>query len=212
MEAVARSFGIILRGFSATRYLISLVTGIIILIYGVLWVTGLVPTDTLLANNLRMSIGLLLVLLYLIIAGIIISLWYWFVERPADIGNMLFVKPIYRQTDVSGLHGFNVILIVLIIFSLILSQNIRQIDRPVTVFLALIVLIPLLLDLSPAQRPRRLIAPKHGTTLDEFRQALDQTDQIDLVKYNAVTPDSEQILYMTPLPSGLFIEIPPGTE
>lgn len=221
MEALAQAFGIVLRGFSATRYLISLITGAVVLVYGGLWMIGLVPTDTALANNLRISVGLLLALLYLLTALIVIPPWYLLIERPTDLRNTVpeIARPIYRQTDVGGLRGLNVVLIVLMLSGLVLSRGIEQIDRPVTVFLGLVVMIPLLVDLIPSQRPRRLIIPTHGMTLTEFHQTLGQAEQgaqERLVHYNATTLADyrrridEPIMEVTPLPPGMSIEIPPG--
>lgn len=221
MEALAQAFGIMLRGFSATRYLISLITGVVVLIYAGLWMIGLVPTDTALANNLRISVGLLLALLYLLTAMTVVPLWYLLVERPAGLRNTVpeTARPVYRQTDVAGLRGFNVVLIIVIISGLVLSRGIEQIDRPVTVFLGLVALVPLLVDLIPSQRPRRLIVPTHGMTLAELSQTLghaEQGAQVRLVNYNATTLAdyrrrmNEPVTEVTPLPSGMSIEIPPG--
>lgn len=142
MEALAQTFSIVLRGFSSTRYLISLITGGVVLIYAGLWMIGLVPTDTALANFLRISVGLLLGLLYLVTAVIVVPLWYLLVERPASLRNIVpdSARPVYRQTDFSGLRGLNIVLVVLILLGLGLSRGIEQIDRPVTVFLALLAL------------------------------------------------------------------------
>lgn len=231
MEALAQAFGIVLRGFSATRYLISLIIGVVVLIYAGLWMIGLVPTDTALANNLRISVGLLLALLYLLTAMTAVSLWYLLVERPAELRNTVpeVARPVYRQTDVSGLRGFNVVLILLILSGLVLSRGIEQIDRPVTVFLGVVALVPLLIDLIPAQRPRRLLVPKHGTTLNVLSQQLVSSEPGDLerlVEYNSATlrgyerrlsqnqPEHEHRpeIGATPLPPGLFVEVPPGID
>ena len=232
MEAVSQVFGLIFRAFSATRYAISLVSGLVVLLYAGLWMTGFVPTDTVLANSARISLGLLLALIYLLVALTAILMWYLLVQHGASYrGIPGIASAIYRQTDGSGMRGFTVFLVVLILVALILSRGIQQIDRPVTVFLAVVALIPLLIDLIPSQRPRRLLVPRHGETLAQMIEALgsDVGVTVDtLIDYNRNmladydrylnrhlnenTPEQERILINghTSLPLGMFIEIPPG--
>lgn len=220
MEALARAFGIVIRGFSATRYTISLVAGMIVLAYGGLWVAGLVPSDTELASRLGISIPLLLGLLYVLATTALILLWYFTVEQSAELRPVPEVaRRIYRQTDVHGLRWFNLLLIAIILIALFLLPEVERIDHPVSVFLGIIALIPLVIDLLPFQRPRRLLVPKHGETLNDLAESLGEQmgDEIERLRtYNkGVLTDYEQRLKtaltpFTALPPGMFLEVPPN--
>jgi hypothetical protein len=131
---------------------------------------------------------------------------------------------IYRQTDAAGLRGLNVFVLLVVAGGMVLSQALIDdaATREVALTLALVCAAPLLVDMVPARRPRRLIAPQDGRTVHEMAERLHRKQRMSASPEalgGALLYANDQHLRQQaphcqrqpdePLPEGIALEIPP---
>jgi hypothetical protein len=211
MRAIVRT---LTGAIGATRFLVSLICVAIVGFYALLETAAIVPPFLSICAQLHVAPLLCLVLLYVAVAALLITAWYLWVQRAeTSVEDQRAWRPIYRQTDRVGLLGFDLLLITLLLASLVVvRRNLTHLYYPALLFLGACVLVPLLLGLLPAQRPRRLSVPQHGRTMLQLAANLADADHpVDevaesLTLYNGLTSLVEE---EAELPYGIIVEVPP---
>lgn len=217
METFARLVRTLVTAYAATRYLVSIICGVAVIVYGTLWMFRYVPSDTALAGAVGLTPAALLAILYLIVALACISAWLLMMRSATETGQTpLTVRPIYRQTDRSGLVWLDTVLIITIPLLVLMLRDVTNINRTALTFLALLIVIPVIVDLLPAQRPRRAVTPQHGDTLAAIERMLQIQDAgitTDvLISYNDLEEKLPGVTASTSLPPGMYLEIPPSAH
>lgn len=221
-------------GISATRYLISLLVLTVVLIYAVLTFVQVAPFYRELAEAHGMWPPLLFFLLYLAVALLLAVLWHALVMRQgASVANLLTWRPLYRQTDSSGLLVLNFLLLAAGAGAIGIARFTfrSQAAWEVSIFLVCLVALPVLWDFAPAQRPRRRVvragviagARQGNAPADQAAESLTEIarsivmpgytveEVAELLElYNELgTQALESSDISQPLPQALLLEIPP---
>ncbi|WP_423224808.1 hypothetical protein [Candidatus Amarolinea aalborgensis] len=208
MHVLRAIIRIIVESYTITRYVISALTLLIILVYSILYLTGYVPYYGRLAASLNLSVTLLLALLYVAVALVVILMWHLLTRANARSS---FARMVYRQTDTTGLHWLNLLVVVIVMLGVFSLPQQTKMDREVVTFIAFLVLASILFDYLPIRRPRRWLVPRHVRSREQIEQTLDQGNWSlsigDLEAYNEFPIQSDQ--GDNQLPDGMFIEIPP---
>lgn len=225
----------IVGALGATRYLISGVVALIVVVYSVLSMLDILPLYTRLADQIGLSTPLLLALLYLVVAAIATIIYYLQLVRPPVVMRVSSSwRAIYRQTDRSGVVWLDLGILAAAVAVGVLARRVFTIPYLIdaVVFLAIVVGFPIAIDLLPTQAPRRALAPQHGRTLREIAERLapDPLRVPEVVRalydYNdtilhrndcygvdddtlSPTYDPAMPLEDRPLRHGIVIEIPP---
>lgn len=213
--------------YSAVRYLASLTVVLVFLAYGMMSVRGWLPFYSQLAAQVRLPTIALLILAFLLITVIVMGLWYWLVGRDGSDPTFLYQsRPIYQQTDRTGLVPLNLGLLFLFGVG---SYFMVQYDgdrymREGALFIAAIFALPVLVDFLPV-RPRRvpirggdaerrtsaavaeLFAPP-GEPVDAIVQSLVEYNDLASVLSELGSAGSDDLAEQ-PLPPGMVLQIPP---
>jgi uncharacterized membrane protein len=131
---------------------------------------------------------------------------------------------IYRQTDAAGVRGLNIFVLLVVAGGVVLSQALIEdaATREVALTLALVCAAPLIIDLVPGRRPRRLIAPQDGRTVREMAERLHRKQRImaspEALGGALLLANDQHLKQQAPhcqrrpdetLPQGIALEIPP---
>lgn len=209
MGALVAIIRVTFGSYAITRYPISTLTLLIILVYSALFLAGYVPHYGELVASSHLSITLLLGLLYAVVAFVVILAWYMLSRT--ESARLTVARMVYRQTDTTGLHWINALVVGVVVLGVLSLRQQTKMERSVITFLAFLVLAPILFDYLPMRRPRRWLVLRDVQSRQQIAQMLTQgnwgLELNDLDAYNEFplqpNPGDEQ------LPDGMFIEIPP---
>jgi len=179
----------IVAGFGATRYLISWCVLAIVIFYCLLNLLNYVPPYSLLAANAGLAPRWMLGLLYVLVALVAIIANWLLVLRPAQVPPaMMSLRSMYQQTDPTGVGPLNLlILIVALASSLVVIRLFRtSFISDGIVFMAIVLALPVAIDLLPFLRPRRACIPRDGQTIRAIAERL-ATDRLDPFAVEALT-------------------------
>lgn len=206
----------VIGALGATRYLVSIITASLFLLYEVVGLSGSIPRLPEVAVLLDIPPVLFGIVLYLTVGLIVGVLW----SQSRSIRAQIVWRPIYRQTDRSGLLLFDGLLLLILFGGVLLALGLFA-DQPEVrsfiVFLAVILGAPLLLDFVPTQRPRRIVVPGGGQTMREIATNLSPDpsridDIIRLLEHYNELRATASAYHERPderLPEGFVIEVPP---
>jgi hypothetical protein len=213
----------IARAVGATRYMTSAFVMFIIVLYEMLAATGYVPHPAVLMGDLP---GVTLYMLFSLLAVFIVSLlWYLWVLLPGvPLSVQLEWWRVYQQSDPAGLRTFNLSLLLLAAAGVLFSQSLFDDEhtRDTLFWLAVLLVLPILFDFSPSRRPRRVVVPQDGRTMNDLALHLLKAQRqlatpavviAALYAYNA-----ERFSRQAPhcrdnpderLPDGMVLDVPP---
>lgn len=200
------------RGFLATRYIISVVVGVVVLSYAGLWLAGYVPDYVTLARRISLTSRALFYLLYLAVAVPTVLIWVLASRKLGDAAKKrIDVRWLFRHTDRTGVTVYSVALLVITMVIYFMLGSVNTIARDVVAFLALLAILPLLLDFVPTGS-RRVVAGDRVQSMSDIREELTgQATWEEVREYNlrdrsktAALPDNVKTL-----PDGFVLEVPP---
>ena len=201
---------------AATRFLVSLVVLLVTLIYAVLTQGRLVPHYADLAARMGMPSLFLLLILYLMALGLCGLIWYLWILHPVDsLNTQLMWRGVYRQTDRTGVWWQSLLLLAGVAGGLFLALPVvENYHREVAIYLAVVLGLPIALDLFPSRRPRRIIASPDDRSAFAIADRLAARGELrdnvlsSLAIYNELDPQDPDLAGLD-LPEGIVIEVPP---
>jgi hypothetical protein len=194
-----------------------LIVVVIVLGYSLLTLVGIVPFYALWARDIGVPSLFLLLALYVNTVLLCSVVWYLWVLHPNDsINAQLAWRGVYRQTDRIGVWWQGILLALVVgVVAYFALPAVREEYREAVVYLAIVVNLPMLSDLFPPRRLRRIVAsPDDRSALDIAERIMTSPDQNDhvlnsIALYNELDPKDPK-LAGPDLPDGMIIEIPPS--
>lgn len=213
VDILLRILRVSVRSFVATRYIVSFVVGVVVLCYAGLWLAGYVPDYVTLAQRVNLRSRVLFYLLYLAVAVVTALIWVLISRKLGDAAKKhIDVRWLFRHTDRTGVTAYGIALVIATTTIYFLLGGVTTIARDVVAFLAIVVILPLILDFVPTG-PRRVVVRDKDMSPRDIMEELDYHAYWAQVKeYNRKDSRMREALdhESKSLPEGIVLEIPPS--